>query len=195
LLNALGNFDIPTHRFTNLPCFFIFSRAFVEKYGFAGAGLGAVPAFVARAHDIEDLAAQLGIDSAGLAAEVQRFNVFAASGKDGDFGRGELAWSRSYGGDARNPNANLGNLEPPFYGVRLHPTGGASAGLLTNVHAQVIGQRGEPIDGLYASGDCSARVDMGMGQQAGISLGRMLIFGLAAAKHMSRTGSAVERAT
>jgi 3-oxosteroid 1-dehydrogenase len=193
LLNALGNFDIPTHRFTNMPCFFIFSRAFVEKYGFAGAGAGKAPAFVARAGTAAELAAQLGVDSSGLAAEVERFNAFAASGTDADFGRGNLAWSRSYGGDARNANANLGSLEPPFYGVRLHPTGGASAGLLTNVHAQVIGQRGDPIDGLYASGDCSARVDMGMGQQAGISLGRMLIFGLAAAKHMSRTGSLAEK--
>jgi len=191
ILNALRDFDVPTHRFTNLPCYFVFSGAFVEKYGFGGAGVGKVPAFVARADRIEDLGARLGIDPAGLAAEVQRFNGFARTGTDEDFGRGELAWSRSYGGDARSANANLGTLEPPFYGVRLHPTGGASAGLLTNVDAQVVGQRGEPIEGLYASGDCSAHVDMGMGQQAGISLGRMLIFGLAAARHMSRVGSAV----
>lgn len=49
----------------------------------------------------------------------------------------------------------------------------------------MIGQRGDPIEGLYASGDCSAHVDVGIGTQAGVSLGRMLIFGLAAAKHMS----------
>lgn len=191
VLNALHEFDVSKHRYTNLPCFFILSRAYVEKYGFAGAGVGNVPTWVARGERIEDVASQLGIDASGLSAEVARFNAFVEGGRDEDFGRGELAWSRSYGGDARNANPNLGRLDPPFYGVRLHPTGGASAGLLTNIDGQVVGHRGTPIEGLYASGDCSAHVDMGMGQQAGISLGRMLIFGFAAARHMARL---VERA-
>jgi succinate dehydrogenase/fumarate reductase flavoprotein subunit len=189
LLNGLRDFDVATHRFRNLPCFFVFSQPYVEKYGFAGAPPGSVPAFVARAERGADLAALLGIDPAGLAAEIERFNGFVAAGADADFDRGGLAWSRSYGGDARNRNPNLGRLEPPFYGVQLHPTGGTSAGLLTTVDAQVLGQRGAPIPGLYASGDCSAHVDMGCGQQAGISLGRALVFGLAAVRHMQRTGA------
>jgi hypothetical protein len=44
VLNALRDFDVPTHRFTNLPRYFVFSGAFVEKYGFGGAGAGKVPA-------------------------------------------------------------------------------------------------------------------------------------------------------
>jgi len=194
LLNGLRDFDVATHRFRNLPCYFVFSQAYVEKYGFGGAPAGSVPAFVPRGERVEALAAQLGIDPDGLGAEVERFNGFVAAGADADFDRGGLAWSRSYGGDARNRNPNLGRLEPPFYGVRLYPTGGTSAGLLTTVDAQVVGQRGAPIPGLYASGDCSAHVDMGCGQQAGISLGRMLIFGLAAARAMRRT-SLAERIT
>jgi 3-oxosteroid 1-dehydrogenase len=186
LLNALRDFDVATHRLRNLPCYFVFGRGYVEKYGFGGAPAGSVPAFVARAERIEALAEQLAIDPTGLAAEVARFNGFVDAGVDADFGRGALVWSRSYAGDARNANPNLGRLEPPFYGVRLHPTGGMSAGLLTTVDAQVLGVRGEPIPGLYASGDCSAHVDMGVGQQAGISLGRMLIHGLAAARHLRR---------
>lgn len=196
LLNALRHFDVPAHRFTNLPCFFVFSQPYVEKYGFGGAPAGSVPAFVDRAERIETLAERLGIDPAGLRAEVERFNGFAATGIDADFGRGQLAWSRSYGGDARNANPNLGPLEPPFYGVPLHPTGGSSAGLLTNVHAQVIDQRGDPIAGLYASGDCAAYVDIGIGYQAGLSLGRNMIFSLAAIEHMrDRHAGAAGRAT
>lgn len=128
LLSGLRDFDVPTHHFTNLPCYFIISRGYVEKYGFGGAPAGSVPSFVARADRVETLAEQLGIDPAGLGAEVARFNGFVETGIDADFGRGRLAWSRSYGGDLRNANPNLGILEPPFYGVRLHPTGGMSAG-------------------------------------------------------------------
>ncbi len=190
LLNALRDFDVKTHRLRNLPCYFILARGYVEKYGFGGAPAGSVPAWVPRADRIEDLAVLLGIDPGGLAAEVERFNGFVAGGVDEDFGRGTLAWSRAYAGDARSANPNLGRLEPPFYGVRLHPTGGMSAGLLTTVDAQVVGGRGAPIPGLYASGDCSVHVDMGVGQQAGISLGRMLIHGLAAAKHMYASSEA-----
>lgn len=185
LLNGLRDFDVPTHRYSNLPCFFIFSRAFVEKYGFGGAPAGSVPAFVPRAESAEALAAQLGIDPAGLRAQIERFNGFVTTGIDADFARGQLAWSRSYGGDTRNANPNLGTLEPPFYGVRLEPTGSSSAGLLTSVDAQVIDQRGRAIAGLYACGDCVANIEYGVGFQAGLALGRNLIFGLSAAKHIA----------
>jgi 3-oxosteroid 1-dehydrogenase len=184
LLNGLRDFDVPTHRYTNLPCFFIFSGPYVAKYGFGGAGVGNVPEFVARGETPEALSALLGIDGDGLRAEIERFNGFAATGTDTDFGRGGLSWSRSYGGDTRNTNPNLGPLEPPFYGVELHPTGNSSAGLLTDPQARVIHQRGTAIPGLYATGDCSAYVDIGVGFQAGLSLGRNLIFSLAAVKHM-----------
>lgn len=186
LLNGLREFDVATHRYANVPCFFIFSRSFVEKYGFGGAPVGGVPAFVSRSERVESLATQLGIDPAGLGREIERFNGFAASGVDADFGRGGMAWSRAYAGDGRSANPNLGALDPPFYGVALQPTGGGSAGLLTNVVAQVIGHRGTPLAGLYACGDCAAAVDFGVGYQAGLSLGRSLIFGLAAVRHMSR---------
>lgn len=187
LLNGLRDFDVLTHRYPNLPCFFVFSRPYVEKYGFGGAPVGSVPAFVARSDRPEGLAVQLGIDPVGLAAEIERFNVFATTGVDADFGRGGLAWSRSYSGDTRNANHNLGLLQAPFYGVQLHPTGSSSAGLLTDTDARVIDQRGAPIPGLYASGDCAAYVDLGIGYQDGLSLGRNMIFSLAAVKHMRRT--------
>jgi 3-oxosteroid 1-dehydrogenase len=126
-----------------------------------------------------------------LREQISRFNGFVATGIDAEFGRGQVAWSRSYGGDTRNANPNLGTLEPPFYGVRLEPTGSSSAGLLTSVDAEVIDQRGRRIAGLYACSDCVANIEYGVGFQAGLALGRNLISGLAAAKHIAaRTAAA-----
>jgi 3-oxosteroid 1-dehydrogenase len=185
LLAGLRDFDVPTHTYRNLPCFYIFSRQFAERYSFAGAPAGAVPDYVARGETPEALARALDIDPAGLRAEVERFNALVATGHDDDFGRGDAPWSRFYGGDLAYATPNLGTLEPPFYGIRLHPTGMSSAGLLTNAHAQVIDLRGRLMPGLYATGDCAAYVDFGIGFQAGLSLGRSLIFGLAAVKDMA----------
>jgi hypothetical protein len=50
-----------------------------------------------------------------------------------------------------------GAVTPRFCGIELHPAGGSSAGLLTDVHARVIHQRRRPILGLYAS---PARLDL-----------------------------------
>jgi 3-oxosteroid 1-dehydrogenase len=187
LLNGLRDFDVTTHTYRNLPCYYIFSRQFVERYSFAGARPGTVPDYVARGETPEALAAVLGIDPAGLRTEVERFNTLVAKGHDDDFGRGDAPWSRFYGGDLTYATPNLGTLEPPFYGIQLHPTGMSSAGLLTNAHAQVIDLRGRLIPGLYASGDCAAYIDFGIGFQAGLSLGRNLIFGLAAVKDITTT--------
>ncbi|HEY3620233.1 MAG TPA: FAD-binding protein, partial [Candidatus Sulfotelmatobacter sp.] len=46
-------------------------------------------------------------------------------------------------------------------GIELHPAGGSSAGLLTDVHARVIHQRRRPILGLYASGNAAAATEQG----------------------------------
>ena len=184
LLGELRRFDVATHTYRNLPCFFVFSRGFAERYAFGGAPAGVVPEFVARGETPEELAVALGIDPGGLGAEIARFNGFVAAGVDADFGRGEAMWSRYYSGDLTSATPNLGALEPPFYAVQLHPTGMSSAGLLTNERGQVVSHRDRPIPGLYASGDCAAYVDFGIGYQAGLSLGRNLIFSLAAVRDM-----------
>jgi 3-oxosteroid 1-dehydrogenase len=74
--------------------------------------------------------------------------------------------------------------KPPFYGIELHPAGGSSAGLLTDVHARVIHQRRRPIPGLYASGNAAAATEQGIGYQAGLSLAAAMTFSYLAIRHM-----------
>lgn len=185
LQSGLRHFDVATHSYPNRPCFWVFDRQYVEKYSFSGRPIGDVPEFVRHADTPETLAAALGIDGAGLSAEIARFNGFVASGVDQDFGRGRANWSRNYSGDFTSANPNLGTIErPPFYGIPLLPSGMSSAGLLTNACAQVMGPRNTPIPGLYALANCTAGVEFGIGYQAGLTLGKGLIFAYLAARQM-----------
>ena len=68
--------------------------------------------------------------------------------------------------------------------IELHPAGGSSAGLLTDVHARVIHQRRRPIPGLYASGNAAAATEQGIGYQAGLSLAAAMTFSYLAVRHM-----------
>jgi hypothetical protein len=63
-------------------------------------------------------------------------------GADEDFHRGEHQWKLASATAAWGDNSSLGTVEePPFYGIELHPAGGSSVGLLTDIHGQVIHQR------------------------------------------------------
>ena len=187
LQNGLRAFDVPSHTYPNLPCFWVFDSQYTEKYSFGGLPIGVVPDYVVRGDTFEELASGLGVDARGLSEEVARFNRFVGAGTDQDFGRGGESWSRSYSGDLTSSNPNLGTLQkPPFYGIRLHPSGVSSAGLLTNEIGQVLNQRGRPIEGLYALANCSAGVEYGVGYQAGLTLGKGMIFAYTAARHLHR---------
>jgi succinate dehydrogenase/fumarate reductase flavoprotein subunit len=185
---ALRKFDTLTHAYANLPCYLVFDEQYAASYALAHLPVGTkVPASVARAHSVKDLAQLLGVDADGLARTVARFNGFAATGKDEDFHRGELRWGLAQSADTNRPNRSLGTIEkPPFYGLELRPSlGTSSAGLLANEHAQVMHQRRRPIPGLYASGVVAARTELGAGYQAGLNLASAMTFSYLAVQHMA----------
>lgn len=194
MVPALRQYDVKQHRHANLPCYLVFDRQYVDGFSFIDAPRGsAIPDWVARADTLPELATKLRIDPAGLAATVERFNAFARKGVDEDFRRGEAAWTlakkdvwKPTQPDETYVNLSLGTLRiPPFYGVELHPSAFASAGLVANVNAQVIGQRQTPIPGLYAAGNNAVHTEYGVGYQAGFSLGSGMTFGYLAARHMA----------
>lgn len=172
----------------NLPCYLIFDAQYGRAQSFAGRPPGAeIPDWVTRAPSAEALAAQLAIAPEGLAATLARFNADARAGEDREFQRGATPWGLARLG----PAATLGPIEqPPFFGIELHPTALASAGLLADRLARVMHVRGHPILGLYAAGNAAARTETGAGYQTGYSLASGMTFGLLAARHMAGRNAA-----
>jgi 3-oxosteroid 1-dehydrogenase len=138
---------------------------------------------------IEGLAEQCGIDPAGLAAEVDRFNQYAATGREPDFGRGDSPIDRYYGDPAVKPNPCLAPLDkPPYCAIELWPGDlGTKGGLVTDVHARVMREDGSPIEGLYATGNCAASVMGNTYAGAGATIGPSMVFGYIAALHAAQS--------
>jgi succinate dehydrogenase/fumarate reductase flavoprotein subunit len=142
--------------------------------------------YLKRADTIEALAAACGIDPAGLARAVARFNDDARQGRDTEYGRGDIPYDRMQG-DAEHvgPNPCVAPIEQgPFYAVRIVPGSlGTFAGLEVDVHARVLDAQGRPIEGLYAAGNDMASVMGGHYPSGGITLGPALVFGHVLAHH------------
>jgi len=97
-----------------------------------------------------------------LEETIARYNAFADTGVDGDFGK---------------PQPLHKVQEPPFYAAWSTPMLHDSfAGLRTNSSAQVMDLQGEVIEGLYCAGECQG----GFNQHG---LGRSLVFGRIAGRH------------
>ena len=132
------------------PCHLICDDEFIARYGLGMVRprrmnlRGAIAdGYVTTAPTLAGLAAALQIDAAGLAETVARHNGFAATGVDLDFAKGSDVYQKNLGDAAHKPNPCIGPIAtPPFYAVQLHASElGASAGLVTNAFAQVLGAR------------------------------------------------------
>ena len=141
-----------------------------------------------KADSIPELAHACGIDADTLEQTVQRFNQFAATGKDLDFHRGDSAYDRVYSDPKVKPNPNLGAIEqPPFFAVRVWPGDlGTKGGLLTDEHARVLREDGSPIKGLYAAGNTSASVMGRTYPGAGSTIGPAMVFGMIAGQDAAK---------
>lgn len=186
---AFHTFDPVAYEWSNVPAWLVFDNRFRSRYSLATVLPGEpVPAWVTRADTPEALAAAVGIDPAGLAAELERFNRFAREGRDPDFQRGESAYDRYYGDPEVGPNPCLAPLaDAPFYAVPVVPgTIGTKGGLVTDERARVLTVRGEPIEGLYACGNVAA-FWLGRGYPGpGASIGPAMTFAYLAGLDLTR---------
>jgi 3-oxosteroid 1-dehydrogenase len=143
--------------------------------------------FFVRASSLPELARQTGIDEAGLLKTVARFNGFASSGVDEDFGRGTSVYDNYYGDPRVSPNPNLGPIDrPPFWATRVYPGDlGTKGGLLTDERARVLRSDGGVIAGLYAAGNTTATVMGRTYPGPGGTLGPATVFGYLAATNLA----------
>ncbi|KKC06909.1 FAD-dependent oxidoreductase [Mycobacterium nebraskense] len=181
------------------PVWLIFESRHRRRYPFLGSPPGVTPrwmtksGFLKTASSLGELARKCGIDETGLLATVRRFNAFAITGVDEDFHRGESKYDRHWGDPAQRPNPNLGAIErAPFYAAQVHAGDlGTKGGFVTNANGQVLSHDGQPMEGLYASGNVTASI-MGKSYPGpGVTLGPAMTFAFIAAEHAAKSRSRV----
>lgn len=181
-----------------IPAWLICEAGFVARYGLGAIHPGTrnLKPFVDNgyifvASTLSALAAQIGVDAAGLEDTVSRHNGFAKTGVDLDFGKGAKELARFNGDPANTPNPCLAPVASgPFCAVAVRPAEIAcSTGLSTDADARVIDAGGEPIPGLYACGNDMASIMAGTYPGPGTTLGPAIVFAYRAA--MRAAGKAV----
>ncbi|HWL42056.1 MAG TPA: FAD-dependent oxidoreductase [Ilumatobacter sp.] len=148
----------------------------------------AAPLVLTEADTVAGLAEQLGIPADELQATVERFNGFARTGKDLDFGRGDSRWTTDGWGDPNHrPNPALGTVEQgPFFAIQIFPGAlSTRGGLRVNGNSEVLSATdGEPIPGLYAAGNCSNGAAPLSYPGPGATIGASMTFGYLAARQV-----------
>lgn len=186
-----------------IPTFAIFDDRHMKWYPWGSAMPGQKPVkqwlesgFLVKADTIDELARKAGIDPAGLAAQVERFNGFARTGVDEEFHKGERQYDRLRGDPNVKPNPCLGEIsKAPFYAIRMFPADvGTFGGMVTDESARVLRKDGSVIEGLYAAGNCTSSVMGRTYPGAGASISPSFAFGYIAAKHMlKKAGNSLRR--
>jgi 3-oxosteroid 1-dehydrogenase len=138
-----------------------------------------------QADTVDQLAAATGLDRATLAATVERFNAFAASGVDEDFGRGEDEYDTFFA-SAGDPNKALVPLDaPPYFAAKFVLSDlGTKGGLVTDAAGRVLDGAGAPIPGLYAASNSTASVFGSAYPGPGAPLGAAMAFASLAVEDM-----------
>ncbi|MFI5881147.1 FAD-dependent oxidoreductase [Streptomyces sp. NPDC051554] len=148
-----------------------------------------------RADSLEELAKLIDVPLDALRATVEEFNGYAHTGVDEKFHRGETPWDQmaqyvlgfpalpelNYPAPPATtewPNPLLPPLDtPPYYVATILPADiGTKGGLRIDEHARVLRPDGQPIEGLYASGNTAAAMTGRVYPGAGAPIGSSVAF-------------------
>ena len=177
-------------RYGNLPAYTLSDHALRQNGFVAGCRAGEpLPDWVLQADSLEGLAEQAGIDAAELQRTVERFNRYAAEGRDPDCHRGESLMDTLGSGKPEDTLRPLG--DGPYYLAEISPADlGTSGGLRVNGSAQVVDVFDQPIPGLYASGNTAGVGGPGvLYGGGGGTLGPAMTFAYIAARHAAGDGA------
>ena len=110
-----------------------------------------------------------GMDAQSFEQSINRYNDFKVKGNDDDFGRKNMADDIKY----------------PIYVVKVKPAvHHTMGGLKINTKAQVLNDKDQPIDGLYAAGEVTGGVH-GANRLAGNAIADTIVFGRIAGEQVA----------
>ncbi|WP_433526097.1 FAD-dependent oxidoreductase [Nocardia pseudovaccinii] len=189
----------------HIPCHWIFDQRHIDRDSFGGDP--AVPprpewfesGALRKADTIEELADLIAVPAENLRKSIEEFNSYADQGVDEKFHRGETVWDQmaqyivgfpagpvmNYVNPLDNgyPNPLVAPIDtPPYYTATVALADiGTKGGLKTDENARVLREDGEPIAGLYASGNTMAAMSGRVYPGAGTPVGSSLVFSYLAA--------------
>ncbi|GEO84817.1 MULTISPECIES: FAD-dependent oxidoreductase [Alphaproteobacteria] len=187
---------------SHIPTYLIADAEALKKYGMGmirpgGADIKSYLAdgYLTEGKTLDELAAKLDINAAGLKDSVARINAYAKTGVDKDFARGTTVYEKANGDPTHGPNPTLGALETaPYYAVRLLPGDiGSAVGLVADENARLLRRDSSVIGGLYACGNDLQSIMGGVYPGPGITIGPAIVFGAIAARHAARRASSAAR--
>ena len=172
----------------------------IAKYGLGYAKPAPMPlgghvrsGYLAKGNTLAELAANAGIDPAGLEQTVHAYNLGAVHGQDPAFHRGSTSFNRYLADPDQQPNPCVAPLQTgPFYALKVIMGDlGTFDGIRTSVVGEVLQRDGSAIAGLYAVGNDRASVMGGNYPGAGITHGPNMTFGFITGNHIAdRAGAA-----
>jgi hypothetical protein len=160
------------------------------------------PAIDRRLEELEPRVVRFRLTSgfgAALEQSVARYNIFAKSGVDEDFRRGETEHEGIFHGPRRPGNALPNPLmfplaeTGPYHAIILAAgTYGTRGGPEIDPRARVLHVRGQPIPGLYGAGNCVASPAGGGYWGGGSQLGPAIVFGAIAGREAAGRASEID---
>ncbi len=174
----------------SVPSYLVCDRGFIADYGiglvhpktrdlrrFVEAG------YLFEGSTIAELAVATGVDGDALAQTIERYNRYAETGLDEEFGRGTSELNRFNGDASSRPNPCLRRIETgPYYAVAVWPSDLASAaGLRIDTSGRVLRSDGSVVRGLYAVGTDAASIFRGHYPGPGTMIGPAMVFAWRAA--------------
>ena len=178
------------HSPASVPAYLICDRSFISDFGIGlvHSGMKSLRRFIEanylfEGRTIDELATKIGTDAGALTETIKRYNEYAATGIDEEFGRGTSPLNRFNGDPDNKPNPCLRLIGPgPYYAVTVWPADlASSAGLRTDARSRVVRLDGTPVGGLYAVGTDAASIFKGTYPGPGTMIGPAMVFGWRAA--------------
>ncbi|WP_367846890.1 FAD-dependent oxidoreductase [Rhodoferax sp. WC2427] len=173
----------------------------IAKYGLGYAKPAPIPlgghlrsGYLVKGNTLAELAANAGIDPAGLEQTVRHYNSGAVRGEDPAFHRGSTSFNRYLADPDHQPNPCVAPVQTgPFYALKVVMGDlGTFDGIQTSVVGEVLKRDGTAIAGLYAVGNDRASVMGGKYPGAGITHGPNMTFGFITGNHIADLAGAVQ---
>ena len=182
------------HLTGNVPAWIISNAKNVKKYGLGLSlpGGGNTKKLVASGYlktgkTLAELAAQIGVDAAGLEATAAKVNADAVTGKDSAFGKGDTLIDQEIGDPNHTPNPCFGPVgDGPYFAVQIFPgDGSTTVGVKIDAQCRVKGEDGKPIPGLWAAGLDANSIWQGKSPAHGCNVGPALVTGFIAGRSVA----------